>query len=471
MAHGVGRWLSGVRGLWESLCVARDDDLGLIMLQAPPVDPLIVRYLLSLRPGGPDRFADRWSRHTLVNVTDDGERHLSEKVLADPGLLVALRDVVRRARRLGRTVEALSCYASSERMRRIAESLELDLAETHPETLCWGTKSGSRQVFRRAGVEHPPGSYVPAHDPASMARALAPLVARHGTGDWLVKIDAEFGSGHGNALLRVGPSDTDVATLERLLGDRLEPIQPTVSRTEFLGHARRVGAIVERRLDTPRGAPPRFPSVSGHLAPSPGAVSQVRILGTHEQVIGAHQDFVGCRFPAEHVYRAELLRGGRAVLERLAEIGVRGHVGIDFIARPTATTRWSLAALEINLRQTGSSHPNHTVRALVDGKWEADGRLVAPAGHDVSYWSTDSLISPSYVGVTPAALITALRRRPDLRYDVDRTSGVVPHLWTALPLYGKVGATFVAGSNAECERLRDGFVDLLAQLATRSHGP
>lgn len=121
-------------------------------------------------------------------------------------------------------------------------------------------------------------------------------------------------------------------------------------------------------------------------------------------------------------------------------------------------------ALEINLRQTGTTHPNETVRALVAGEWHADGTLTH-RGSPVRYESTDGLIDPAYRIVTPDALIAALTASPDLRFDPDRARGVVPHLWTALRPFGKIGATFIGGSEQDCEALRARFVDLLTELA------
>ncbi|MEU1708115.1 hypothetical protein ABZ478_22485 [Streptomyces sp. NPDC005706] len=464
MSFGVGRWLSSSRGLWESLRVASETDLALVMLQAPAIGADVEDYLLRILPASPASAADRRARHALVEIDDDSDRHLSEKVLDDARLVRRLRRTVALARRSGHTVEGLACFASSPRMAHLAQALGTDLLEADPRTLGWGHKSGSRQLFRAAGVRHLPGSYVAEHGVASLAVRLATLVRLHGPGHWVVKLDHGFGSGHGNAFVAV---DSDRPSIvERELCASLSPMGAGVRRAHFLRWLGTVGAVVERRVEAGPGGAVQHPSALGHLRPEPDGSVRVELLGVHDQLVGTAGDYLGCRYPAHAGYRDEVERQALKAFAALAARGVRGHVGIDFMAvragrRGEGT---ALFATEINMRQTGSTHPNRTVRAVLPLHAAVPDRLVAPDGRDVFFRATDSVLSPSSRGTSTATLITALHQSPRLRLDRDAGRGVVPHLWPALARYGKMGVTAIGRSAAECEQLVREFNQLLDTL-------
>ncbi|WP_416972651.1 ATP-grasp domain-containing protein [Streptomyces sp. 4F14] len=449
MSFGVGRWLSSSRGLWESLRVACEADLAVVMLQAPAVGPAVEGYLLDLVPSDPATAADRRARHALVEIDDDGERHLSEKVLDDPRLLRRLARTVALARRAGHAVEGLAGFASSPRMASLAHALDVELLEADTRLLGWGGKSGSRQLFRAAHVPHLPGSYLPDHDVAALAARLAGLVRAHGPGRWFVKLDHGFGSGHGNAVVTV--DDDSPYAVERALRTSLRPLGAGVRRTEFLGRLGSVGAVVERHA----GALCAHPSALAHL----GRDARVELLGVHDQLVGAAGDFLGCRYPARARYRDAVERESLKVFTALAVAGVSGHAGVDFLASGTA-----LYATEVNLRQTGSTHPHRTVRAVLPLDLRTPGLLVSRDGRPVCFRATDSVLSPSCRGLSTASLIAALRTSPRLRLDREAGRGVVPHLWPALGRFGKMGVTAVGRSARECEELVRDFGELLDSL-------
>ncbi|MYW01771.1 hypothetical protein [Streptomyces sp. SID3343] len=462
MEQGLGRWLSCVRGMWESLSVACRPNLALLMLQAPPVPASVERYLLTLRPAeGRDSVADRLLRHALIGLPDTSDRHLSEKLLERPELLDRVRALTSRARARGQVVEPLSCYQASTRMDEVAERIGLDCGETPSATLTWGSKAGSRKVFRTTGLAHAPGSYEPVHDMAALARQATELVRVHGTKRWLVKINDGYGSGHGLAVFT--PTDARHHAVLTALR-QLEPLTKDISRDRFLEGIAANGAIIEQYLPTPPRGEKRSPSTLIHLHHSAGGGFDLQFLGTHEQVLGPDLQYLGCRFPASPDYRDTLVDMSLTAGKELGSVGVRGHVGIDFIARKAGDGRWDVDAVELNLRQTGTTHPHRTVRALLPGTWPEDG-LLTHKGSVVHYTGTDGLISPAYRGLTPTSLIEELHHRPDLAFDATSGRGVVPHFWTALQPYGKIGATFIGTSQEECRVLQQGFTELLDGMA------
>ncbi|MFJ8622042.1 hypothetical protein ACIRD3_04275 [Kitasatospora sp. NPDC093550] len=464
MAQGVGRWFSCVRGLWESLDVGSRPDLALLMFQAPAVPRSVERYVLGLVPPGGAGPGDRLARHALLAVDDDSDRHLSEKLLERPDLLRRVRALVTRARERGQVVEPLSCYQASARMDELADRLGLDCRETPTRTLELGSKAGSRQLFRAAGLAHAPGTYTAAFELPALARQMADLTRAHGPGRWLLKINEGYGSGHGLAVV-TATEPTHAAALTALR--QLRPLTGSISRAQFLAGLSANGAIIEQYLGTPPGGEKRSPSALLFIGPGADGEPGVQLLGTHDQVLGEDLQYLGCRFPASVRYRETVTAMSLAAAGRLARAGVRGHVGVDFLARGDGGGRWDVRAVELNLRQTGTTHPHRTVRALVPGTWHDDGRLTH-RGAEVHYTGTDGLISPAYRGLTPADVIRALDGRPDVAFDHTSARGVIPHFWTALEPFGKLGATVLGDSPDDCALLRHRFVELLDDLAARA---
>lgn len=463
MNRGVGRWLSCVRGLWESLALANDPDLAIIMLQAPRIPAAAMGYMLALASFRSPLNSVR-DRHALLNLDDDRERHLSDKVLDRPELLARLERSVTLAREHGHQIDGLSSYASSDRILQIADALGMSMRETAPRTLGWGHKSGSRMIFRESGAPHPPGAYVPVRTVAGLASTLKELAIRHGPARWLIKLDSGYGSAHGNAVLdatMVAPE-----ALETAIRVALVPMCDTMTRANFLDSVSTVGAVVELFLESHGTAPTRSPSALLYISEA-GAPS---VLATHEQILDKHLAFVGATFPAESAYRSRVIELARRIGSHLAGLGITGHVGVDFVARQDLEGVWRVDAVEVNLRQTGTTHGHRTVRALVPGRFEDGGVLMHREGHEVVYLSTDDILSPDFRGIDVTSLVRALRRSKRLRFDASGTRGTIPHLWTTLYRYGKVGATFIGGSLDECISLRRDFIETLNDLASRGRG-
>ncbi|EFC78953.1 peptide ligase PGM1-related protein [Parafrankia sp. EUN1f] len=459
MRHGVGRWHSCVRGLWESLSLAREDDLALIMIQAPPVPDPVLAYLFSLAPSGTHALAPE-RRHAMISIADTRDVHLSQKIMDQPDLLSQLRSLVERLRAAGNPPEGLSCYASSPQMTRLCEELNLPLLETASRLTALGGKAQARQIFRDLGVPHPVGTYSADRDSRDLAGSFRRLREKHASQHWLIKIDSGFGSGHGIA--RLGTDSSATVPVPDLNPAAVRPFTPSVSGSEFLRHVADRGAVIEMFVGPPEGDAPANPSVLGYIG-ADGA----QVLGTHDQIIGDTLSFAGCRFPAAEEYRPAILEYAVAVFDELARRGARGHVGVDFLAfrDSDGEHEWRVFALEINLRQTGTTHPNRTARALVSGEWTEAGELLADDGSQRYYWASDDLGSPTFSGISPTTLIEELQARPELHYDATRGVGVVPHLWTTLAPFGKIGATVIAESHERCGELLGELVALLERLS------
>jgi hypothetical protein len=88
-----------------------------------------------------------------------------------------------------------------------------------------------------------------------------------------------------------------------------------------------MGGIVEEFVP---GEVKRSPSAQFRIDPLGG----INAVSTHDQVLGGAngQVFLGCRFPAHEAYRLEIQARSAKVAQILAQKGVLGRFGVDFIS-------------------------------------------------------------------------------------------------------------------------------------------
>ena len=106
----------------------------------------------------------------------------------------------------------------------------------------------------------------------------------------------------------------------------------------------------------------------------------------------------------------------------------------------TSAGRWSLYALEINLRKGGTTHP---VQRRC-GTWcpgstgPSSGRWLAVDGTSRCYVSTDNLVDPAGSVCRPADVIRAVADA-GLQFDRRTDTGVVLHMLSCLAVDGRLG--------------------------------
>jgi hypothetical protein len=408
----------------------RRPELRLVFVTAVPVDDAVVDYFLRFLP---DPEGARRRLH-LVSVDDPEPRALSEKLLARPDVLDAVRE--------GAGDPSVACvlpFNVTPLERRVSDALGLPVFGASPEHFALGSKSGSRQVARRAGVRVVAGS----EDLGSLEaveRAVAGVLEQQPDARAVViKLNNGF-SGQGNAIIDVAGlvSPLDASPTTFCADDESWPSFRTKIAAE--------GAIVEELVRHPEAA---SPSVQLRIAPG-GAIE---VLSTHDQVLGGPdlQIYLGCRFPAQPAYRAAITHAAIRVAEVLASEGAIGSFGIDFVVVPNRDGH-DVFLSEINLRLGGTTHPYWMTRLATDGHYD-DGRgeLVAGDGPR-AYVATDNLKAPSLVGRRPADVIAQVDRL-GLAFDAATGAGVTLHLLGALPRYGKMGAVCIGRSPEEAAEL------------------
>jgi hypothetical protein len=225
-----------------------------------------------------------------------------------------------------------------------------------------------------------------------------------------------------------------------------------------------LGALVEAWLEG--GDALHSPSVQGTIHPGGG----VEVLSTHEQILGGAngQTYLGCRFPAEAPYRMELMRHGQAVGEALAREGALERYSVDFIARRFAD-RWDVQAIEVNLRQGGTTHPYVTLRAITTGGLDpGTGLFLSPTGQALHYVATDNLCDPRLRGLLPVDLIDIVAEA-GLHYDPAQLKGSVFHLLGCLSEFGKLGMTCIGRDPRDASAVYDATASELLQAAQLRH--
>eukprot|EP00011_Vannellida_sp_DIVA3-517-6-12_P013402 CAMPEP_0114617326 /NCGR_PEP_ID=MMETSP0168-20121206/7141_1 /TAXON_ID=95228 ORGANISM="Vannella sp., Strain DIVA3 517/6/12" /NCGR_SAMPLE_ID=MMETSP0168 /ASSEMBLY_ACC=CAM_ASM_000044 /LENGTH=582 /DNA_ID=CAMNT_0001828461 /DNA_START=51 /DNA_END=1799 /DNA_ORIENTATION=- len=449
----------------------RDESLTLILITSLPLHPSVVNYYLTLVQS---KTVDR--RFILFSTFDASMQPLSQKILDRPILQNKIRRAIVRALEGSApedvTAEDVLKYGSRARtVCFIPSTLEYKLANTFGcEILCspedtqfWGTKTGSRQLFRDSEVPHPIGVYDSIYSAQDLALQLAELwESKPAMTRVVVKLNEGF-SGEGNALLDMGPVISRLYANYKFLSkrqhkvtkeERVESIKHELQKMRFQAanenwesfekKIHRLGCIVEQYVE---GQGKQSPSVQAMIHED----GRVEILSSHEQVLGGPdgQVYLGCHFPCDPAYRVQLHEYTLKVGKLLSKHGARDRFGIDYLCvpeKPWDFEQWNVFALEINLRSGGTTHPYETLRQLTNGKYQFDsGIYVSEQGQEKYYIATDNLQEQEYKGLLPSDLMRIIKRR-GIEFDPETQTGVVFHLMGALSEFGKLGVTCIGNT-------------------------
>ena len=418
------------------LLLLRLPETHIVYVTSTAVPDTIIDYYLHLLPGIPTAHARR--RLHLVSCDDASPKPLTRKILERPRLVARLKRAITDP-----GSAHMTCFTVTEMERRLAIRLGVPIYGCDPSLQSWGTKSGSRRIFREAGIAMAAG-YEDLADAGDVARALAELKReKPELTRAVVKLNEGF-SGEGNAVLdlRDAPQGTALASwiASRLPALAFEARGMTWDLYEQKLVA--MGGIVEEFVE---GAGKQSPSVQLRVDPD-GAIEAI---STHDQLLGgpSGQIFLGCRFPADAAYRLDIQDAGRRAARVLADKGVLGRFGVDFLSLPDGDT-WRHLAIEINLRKGGTTHPFLMLQFLTDGRYdEATGEFLTPSGRTRCYLATDNHESDRYRGLTPDDLID-IAVGNDLHFHAATGEGVAFHLIGALSEFGKLGVVAI-GETAE----------------------
>ena len=386
-------------------------------------------------------------RLTLLSPYDDSARPLSLKLLERPRLLEAIAAGIHDQDRAH-----LVCYNTTYLERNLALRLGIPLYGADPRHFSFGTKTGCRQLFARAGINYPLG-FENLGSIAEVGAALARMRAeRPSIAQAVVKLN-EGVSGEGNAMVDLsnlgGAGNGAIA--ERVRAMRFE--KPGTRFEEYAEKFRERGGVVEERVGV-GAAEVRSPSVQLRVTP----LGDVELLSTHDQMLGgpSGQSYLGCIFPADPAYASAITRDAARVGDLLRDAGVIGRFALDFVVTRThEDAAWETYAIEINLRKGGTTHPFLTLQFLTGGSYDAaSATFAAPNGQRKFLVASDHLESPLYRGYTPDDLFDLAIRR-GLHFGQTRQTGVVFHMLSALGSTGRLGLTAVGNSPEEARVIFD----------------
>ena len=411
----------------------------MVYITSQPIHPMILEYYFQFLAGVPASHAR--ARLTLLCAHDASPRSLTEKILERPRLIERIRAGIH-----DRSRAYLTVFNSTPLERKLAVLLGIPLNGVDPKLTHLGTKSGSRKVFREAGVDLPLG-VEDLRTEHEVENALLELrEKRPGIRRAVLKLNDSF-SGEGNALFRYpdGIRRSDVQDQLR----QLEFSVPVETPVLFFEKLARMGGVVEEFVE----ATEKFsPSAQVRVSPS----QEVTLISTHDQILGGPtgQVFLGSSFPAHEDYRIRVQEAALVIGKVLASYGVVSRFGVDFLVwRNREFEEWRVTALEINLRMGGTTHPYLALQFLTGGHLDpATGLFLSTTGHAKYYRATDNLKSESYRGLLPEDLIEILTFNK-LHYSHGSESGVLFHLIGALSEFGKLGLTAIGNSREQVNEL------------------
>jgi hypothetical protein len=430
------------RYLLASLMLGRIESCEMIFVSSAAPDDDTLEYYRSLVPEA--ARASMQERFVAFPVPGGSDRSVAARLLDRPDLLDALRD------RIGGRPAFIEPWNVTDAEVGVACRLGVPVNGTAPHLWPLGFKSAGRRMFREAGVPVPVGredvrSVDGVLDAVRMVRRRCPDVR-----SVVVKHD-ESGAGDGNAVIDV--RDGEVPATDTTMRTRLGALPPW-----YLADLRH-GGVVEELV-----AGDGFASPSVQIDLEPGG--RVVVLSTHDQVLGGDsaQVYTGCRFPADPAYASEIAAHGRAVGEALARRGALGRASVDFVAVRDGG-QWRVAALEVNLRKGGTTHPFAALRNLVPGRYDEErARWVTDDGSTRAYCATDNLVDPAWTGLEPYVVIDAVADA-GLQFDPSSGRGVVLHMLSCLAIDGRFGLTAIAHDPDEAAGMYDAAVLAIAARA------
>lgn len=422
---------SGERSLCHLEDLRCDKDNLIIITQVPVGSYSLEYHYRELYRFNDQQIQSANERLTLLSPRSQEPRPLDALVLEDDEIMCRLKEEMK----LGHEVSITNFLASPE-VDEIAAVLGADLDEPNSRLSSrWGSKSGGKEILLRSGIAVPPGDAQLLKDEASVVAAILRLVS----GDRparqaMVKLnDPSWGGAIGNALV-------DCERLVRT-GDLRESVELVRHPwNDFVQEISRGGAIVEQYIQDVTSSP----SGIGQIA----ADGTVRVGAAHDQILSAGQ-YWGCRFPASDKWRRKIMQATEQVGQTLAELGVRGTFGVDFV---TSTTG-ELLAVEVNLRKVGPSHVLSYVESLVGSRVDRHGTLQRQ-GSTMHYVHRRLLQPEILCGEQPQAVVDRLRSA-DLLYQHDTGEGVVLHVLGALSACGYVELTSIATSDEVADTISE----------------
>lgn len=366
------------RALW----LADPDDM---LMLAYPLEPAYLDYVWSLGAG---------SKH-IVCVPPSAGGGLTETLLAQPHWAHVLASWAQHS---GGAI-FVDTYCTTSKTNELIDTLSHSVEGILPPsanaaaTLLANQKSCVRAVLDELDIPKIPGGVIntadiPLQEAARRVREFISVVSNDHH-QVMVRVDYSSG-GKGNTLI----DSVDTTSLEGWLEQ----------------HCEAQSLLVEAYLPW-KSSPNVQYWIDAHGRPELFLITNQRVRNTTSHF--------GNLFPTALHANAELREQSAKIASWLADIGVRGFVGIDFID----THKNGIRFVEVNARVNGSSYASAIALRM-------NHLRVARARHSLTAWC-----ARSQVRCTTSSFADLLEHTADLLYDHDKPCGVVPY-WTGAMEYG-----------------------------------
>ena len=140
----------------------------------------------------------------------------------------------------------------------------------------------------------------------------------------------------------------------------------------------------------------------------------------------------------------------------------KGNYGVDFLASGD-----DLYSLEINLRITGTTHPNMTLRLLIDGEYKDGIYISKKSGKEKVYIASDNVKNEHFKNFQSDEIIELISKSK-FHFDNDSETGTVLHMINAIPEHCKLGVTCIHNSVKEAKKLYEETVEFLDAEAKKA---
>ncbi|MEO5582490.1 MAG: ATP-grasp domain-containing protein [Saprospiraceae bacterium] len=287
-----------------------------IYVTSTPIDEEIVDYYLHLIPGVTSMHARK--RLTLLSCFDSSNTGLTEKILRRPRLMKEIKNLVPPSH-----VAHISAFNVTPLEEQLSLKLGFPLYGCPSDLSKWGSKTGSREIFKNAGLLVPPG-FEHIFSIEEIIKALTQLKAEN---TWVkkavIKLNEGF-SGDGNAIFKY--EDDQIITAGHFKS-QLKIVAGELDYTTFIHKLQQMGGIIEAFVECEIKT---SPSVQCLINP----LKAIEVVSTHDQILGGEsgQVYIGATFPADAEYRKEIGLLGYKAAKYMASLGVLGRFGIDFVS-------------------------------------------------------------------------------------------------------------------------------------------
>ena len=451
------------RGLWQILAAA-DPMIEVIFITTLPVPDCQIKHLINCHPAGKEILTRVHfiSLQTIQEFNGHKPIPLSQILFSDKKAIQKIKEILSKFK----DKAILSPFVSSELEFKIAEALEIPLMGADLKLKHFGTKSMGRQILEESRVRIAPG-IIDIYSRSDLTYAVESLWAKYpNVNRFVIKLN-EGVSGMGNAKLILPRRSNWKWKRARDIQKSVMKMTfeaPSMTVNQYLNRLAEIGGVLEAFI---RGKKKFSPSAQGFIH----ADGRVEIFSTHDQTLGGSdgQVYVGALFPAEELYRLQLQDLAQSVGNTLSKKGIIGPYAVDFVVvkkgyNSFARNKNDIFAIEINLRQGGTTHPYRTVRALCGATYEQNtGNLLDIDGRPLFYISNDNLQSEYFINMDPLKIVSALEKGGVL-FNPETREGSVLHMLGAIPTFGKFGATWIAHDKSRLFALQDRFHSILRSI-------